>query len=326
MKYSRIFIFTTCLLGCAWFLLSKKEERPVACPLTFEQPHKPAAGKEPIQTNSHISEIFFKARDDKDLFYRFVSHSLHKNPTTSLIVLLHGSSYHGTYLIPLAEALAPHHDVCIPDIRGHGKSSPPAGTCSYVGQLEDDLADLLNQLPRKYESVTFIGHSSGGGLAIRFAAGPHKKLVDNLILLSPAIVTAPTMNTQGARAWAQVHKITLAELVALNAIGITRFNTRAILTLNKPKELRDGTETLVYDYNLAVSLHPRIPYKKDCVIATPKIHILIGENDEINNPQAFEKIFPPERITILKDVSHLDIVDSPTAIKEIQKLLNPRSM
>ncbi len=46
----------------------------------------------------------------------------------------------------------------------------------------------------------------------------------------------------------------------------------------------------------------------------------------INNPQAFEKIFPPERITILKDVSHLDIVDSPTAIKEIQKLLNPRSM
>ena len=291
MKYSHILIFIAVVFALGWLLMPGIEQ-PAACPLTFEQ-------QKPLKKNALLTEVFFKARDGKDLFYRFVSH----HQAGDLIILLHGSSYHGTYLLPLAEALAEHNDICIPDIRGHGKSSPPAGTCSYLGQLEDDLSDLINQLPKKYSHITLIGHSSGGGLAIRFAAGPHKNMVQQLILLTPAIVTAPTMNTPGAYAWAHVHKITLAELAALNALGITRFNTQPILTLNKPKELCDGSETLVYDYNLAVSLHPRIPYKKDCGIATPKIHILVGEFDEINNPQAFDKIFPPERITILKNVS-----------------------
>lgn len=281
-----------------------------ACPLTFEHPQK-------IKQIAHSTEAFFKARDGKELFYHYIPH----RHTSNLVILLHGSSYHGTYLIPLAEQLAYHGDICIPDIRGHGKSSPPAGTCSYLGQLEDDVADLINHLPKTYSHITLVGHSSGGGLAIRFAAGPHKNLAQQFILLSPAIVTAPTMNTPGARSWAHIHKINLAELVALNALGITRFNTRPILTLNKPKELCDGTETLTYDYNLAVSLHPRLPYKKDCALASPKAHVLVGELDEINNPYAFDKIFPAERVTILKDVSHLDIVESPAAIKEIQKLL-----
>lgn len=309
MNYSRIILFSALCLSLVglWAYFNQK---PAPCPLTFEQ-------QKTLKAGPHEQDVFFQARDGQKLFYRFETHKNHDE----LVILLHGSSYHGAYLINLSEKLHPLYDVCIPDLRGHGKSAPPRGTCSYVGQLEDDLSDLITQLPKKYKKITLIGHSSGGGFAIRFASGKYKDIAQSLILLSPAIITAPTMNTSGARSWAHVDKITLAECLACNPFGITRFNTKTLITFNKPAKLCDGSETLTYDWNLAVSMHPRVPYKKDLARATPKAHIIVGENDEINNPYAFAKLFPKDRIAILKKVGHLDIVNSPDALKKIQQLL-----
>lgn len=312
MKRFYVAISALLLIGAAgFFMYNSQNQNTSPSPLPFEikeQSSKP---------DKNIHDTYFKARDGKDLFYRFLPH---KN-TEHLVVLLHGSSYHGAYLVPLAEKLHAHADVCIPDFRGHGKSSPPAGTCSYIGQLEDDLADLIKQQPKTYKKITLIGHSSGGGFAIRFASGKYKDIAHNLILLSPAIVTAPTMNTPGARAWAQPRMVKVGELVALNAIGITRFNTSTVLTFNKPPEHCDGTETLSYDWNLAVSMHPRVPYKKDLAAAAKKGIVLVGEDDEINNPYAFEQLFPVERVTIIKNVRHLDIVTHQDAVALILKHL-----
>jgi len=312
MKRIHVVIGALLLIGAVgFFVYATQNQNDDLSPLPFEIKEKLS------KPDKNIQETYFKARDGKDLFYRFLAP---KN-TEHLVVLLHGSSYHGAYLTPLAEKLHAHADVCIPDFRGHGKSSPPAGTCSYIGQLEDDLADLIKQLPKTYTKITLIGHSSGGGFAIRFASSKYKDMAHNLILLSPAIVTAPTMNTPGARAWAHPKMVKVGELLALNAIGITRFNTTTVLTFNKPPEHCDGTETLAYDWNLAVSMHPRVPYKKDLAAASKKAMILVGEKDEINNPYAFEQLFPKDRIVILKNVRHLDIVTHQDAVTQILKYL-----
>ena len=311
MKFTRIIIVIALITVVGFLVYYNQDSQPTKHAFTSYPAHS--------KQDKRIHEVYFAARDGKQLFYRFLPNA----HTDNLIVLLHGSSYHGAYLTTLAEKLHLHADVCIPDFRGHGKSSPPAGTCSYIGQLEDDLADLVQHLrkTKEYKKVTLIGHSSGGGFAIRFAAGKHKDIAQSLILLSPAIVTAPTMNTPGARAWAHPKMVKIGELLALNAIGITRFNTAPVLTFNKPEEYCDGTETLTYDYNLAVSMHPRVPYKKDLAAAAKKAVVLVGENDEINNPYALEDLFPHDRVIILKNVRHLDIVDHPDAIKEIVKNL-----
>lgn len=105
----------------------------------------------------------------------------------------------------------------------------------------------------------------------------NKDIAQSLILLTPAIVTAPTMDTEGARAWAHPKMVKVGELLALNAIGITRFNTSPVLTFNKPTEYCDGTETLTYDWNLAVSMHPRVPYKKDLAAVDGKANYAVIE-------------------------------------------------
>ena len=306
MKYPVIFFVIACLIF-AWFYTTRHIE---TCTLDFTKP----------QTSQHHDDAkasSFNARDGHALGYRFLSGKSSDN----LIIILHGSSYHGAYLVPLAQEISSCGDVCIPDIRGHGLSSPPKGTCSYIGQLEDDLFDLITNLKNPYKKITLIGHSSGGGFAIRFASGKYKSMVHTLILLSPAIITAPTMNTVGAHSWAHVDKITLAECITCNAFGIKRFNKKPLITFNKPKEMCDGSETLTYDYNLVVSMHPRIPYEKDLKAIQDRSFILVGRNDEMNSPEAFKKLFKPERVTILETLHHMNIVSNPSAISAVKTLL-----
>lgn len=269
------------------------------------------------QSHETSKNILFSARDGHSLGYRFFKKEKHE----TLVILLHGSSYHGTYLLPLAHELSECADVCVSDIRGHGLSSPPKGTCEYIGQLEDDLADLITHLDKPYKKTIIIGHSSGGGLAIRFASGKYKNMAHSLILLSPAIITAPTMKTQGAHSWAHIEKITLAECLACNPFGITRFNKKPLITFNKPKELCDGSETLTYDYNLMVSMHPQIPYEKALKKIQEKTLIIVGSDDEINKPEAFKKLFKPESVIILEGVNHMGITTNEQATATIKKHL-----
>ena len=311
MKLIRAFVFAACIAAGAVVFLLYNQASPSDTLVFTSYPKR-------VVHDKKMHDVYFAARDGKQLFYRFLPHG----HAEQLIVLLHGSTYHGSYLTPLAEHLQLCGDICIPDLRGHGKSAPPAGTCSYIGQLEDDLADLIKHLQKDYKKIVLIGHSSGGGFAIRFASGKNKKLVQSLILLSPAIVTAPTMNTAGARSWAHPKMIKVGELLALNALGITRFNTTPVITFNKPPEYCDGTETLTYDYNLMVSLHPRIPYKKDLEAVASRSVVLVGEEDEINKPHAFELLFPKASVTRIPGCRHLDIVENKQVIEKIKKLLS----
>ena len=86
----------------------------------------------------------FSARDGASLSYRFYDSSC----KDVACILLHGSSAHGEYLHPLASHLSSHGagQVYVPNIRGHYMSGSSRGDCAYIGQLEDDLVDLLLQL------------------------------------------------------------------------------------------------------------------------------------------------------------------------------------
>src|SRR5215831_1923525 len=65
-------------------------------------------------------------------------------------------------------------------------ASRTRGDITYIGQLEDDLADLLDELDRRGAPAhrVLIGHSSGGGFALRVAALPLSSRFIGTILLS----------------------------------------------------------------------------------------------------------------------------------------------
>ena len=115
----------------------------------------------------------FQARDGTWLGFR---HYPSSGPATGRVaIVVHGSSgSSGGTIHALSGTLAGRGvETFAVDIRGHGASGT-RGDIGYVGQLEDDLADFVAVVRKTAPTapLTLVGHSSGGGFALRVAGSP----------------------------------------------------------------------------------------------------------------------------------------------------------
>ena len=145
----------------------------------------------------------FSARDGTELAYRH--YPARGTPSGKIAILVHGSSGSSVAVHALADALAARGvETYAPDIRGHGGSGS-RGDISFTGQLENDMADFV-ALVRKTaptQPLTLMGHSAGGGFALRVAASPIQDLFARTVLLAPYLgYDAPT-NRPDSGGWAK---------------------------------------------------------------------------------------------------------------------------
>jgi 3-oxoadipate enol-lactonase len=96
------------------------------------------------------------------------------------LLLIHGLLATGVMFDPVADALARHHRLIIPDLRGSGKSRHLPPPLSAKQQAED-LARLLDYLD--IQSADVLGYSHGGAIAQQFALD-HPARVNRLVLAS----------------------------------------------------------------------------------------------------------------------------------------------
>ena len=167
------------------------------------------------------SRLTYTARDGQTLSYR---RYFGTGPRT--VILIHGSSGESGTMHALAKALhAEGMMVYAPDLRGHAHDGK-SGDIGYVGQLDEDLIDLVRQIgaSAQHGCLTLIGHSSGGGFALRIAEGPYGNSFDRYVLLSPALAyDAPTARP-GTGGWAAPFVPRIVALKLLNRLGVTAFN------------------------------------------------------------------------------------------------------
>ena len=262
----------------------------------------------------------FLARDGEDLAFR-----LYESTADQVLIFVHGSSYHGGGYHGLAQAVSEGGaaKVVLPNLRGHYLSGRRRGDVEYVGQLEDDLADLVGVLRERGLTgpVVLGGHSSGGGLVVRFAGGPRAALAARFLMLAPILPTSPAIRGGNAGGWARLHLKRMFGLIALNAMGVRGLDALPIIEFNKPAALWDGTETLAYSYRLNVSLHPRVNWRKDLAALGAGSLALIGEGDQAIDAQALKGMFaqfaPYAALRTLAGVDHFGVFIEPSAITEI---------
>lgn len=91
---------------------------------------------------------------------------LHGRQGAPLVVLTHGGMVDHRVWEPQLSALAPHYQVLLWDVRGHGQSRP-GGRNRSIPQVADDLAALLDHLGQ--QRAVLVGLSAGGWLVQEFA-------------------------------------------------------------------------------------------------------------------------------------------------------------
>lgn len=235
-----------------------------------------------------------------------------------LVVMIHGSGWHGMQFEGLAAELSAVADVVVPDLRGHGLAPLRRGDVDYIGQFEDDLAELIATRAKPGQKVILLGHSSGGGLVVRFAGGAHRDLIAAAVLLAPFLHHSAPTTRKNSGGWASVNLRRMIGLSILNSLRITGLNHLPVIRFAMPDAVLAGplgaTATPEYSYRLNTSFAPRANWQKD-VAALPPFLLVAGQQDEAFVADRYEEVLSRltsnGRYRLIDGVGHLGVVDAP---------------
>ncbi|MCA9972423.1 MAG: alpha/beta fold hydrolase [Anaerolineales bacterium] len=274
--------------------------------ITTDRPRSSVSAAEPLSFAALTAVSYadlpdlqpYAARDGAALHYRLYESAAE---TDTVLILLHGSAWHSMQFHPLAQALsaAGAAHVVTPDLRGHGFSPQRRGDVAYIGQLEDDLADLIAVLNGRFPGARIVvgGHSSGGGLAVRFAGGEYGGLADGYLLLAPFLkYNAPTTRPNSG-GWARPNSRRIAGLTMLNNLGIHWFDWLTVIQFAMPSSVLDGplgeSATTAYSHRLNTSFAPRSRYGRDLAALTQPFLLVAGLDDEAFIAEQYEPTISP---------------------------------
>ncbi|MEM5313174.1 alpha/beta fold hydrolase [Paraburkholderia sp. JHI869] len=262
----------------------------------------------------------YSARDGTSLAWR--AYLPHASAPQACVVLIHGSSASSASLHPLARQFAAAgYAACVPDIRGHGESGRK-GTIAYIGQLEDDLEDLLAALPPELAALpkTLIGFSAGGGFALRFAGSARQRLFERYVLLAPFLHHKSRTTRNEVGGWVSVGMPRLAVLALLNGLRIRTFNHLPTIAYALAPEVRDQL-TPQYSFNLMQNFRPHADYRADIRRARQPLHVLAGADDEVflarEYAAAFEEAGAHVPVTLVPGAGHIGLTLDAPAIATI---------
>lgn len=281
---------------------------------------------QPSSLNTARPLILYRARDGENLPFRTFGGL---ENAQRILILVHGSGWHGQQFNQMAQqiAAAGAATVIVPDLRGHGATPARRGDIDYIGQLEDDLADLINLFRSRRPNAEIIlgGHSSGGGLVVRFAGGPYGAMAHRFILMAPFLKHDAPTTRRNSGGWAQPAVRRIIGLSILNKFGIRLLNHLPVISFAMPRRVLAGplghTATTRYSYRLNTSLAPRDDYTSDLAAMRQPFLLLAGKDDEAFIANAYEPLISQHTSAgtykILPDTGHLDLVQSSATIQAI---------
>jgi len=263
----------------------------------------------------------FQGRDGTALAYRH--YPARGAATDPVAIVVHGSSgSSGSAIHALSLALAQSGvQTYAVDIRGHGASGM-RGDIGYVGQLEEDMAELVAVVRKANPTapLTLVGHSSGGGFALRVAGSPIQHLFARTVLLAPYLgYDAPTTRPDSG-GWARADIPRIIGLVVLRQLGLDCCESLPVVAFAVPP----GSELRLvgrYSERLRSNFGTHRDFRTDFAAATRPITIFAGTDDELLESSKFESVVhsvkPSAVVRLVKGANHMAVVSDPAALSAI---------
>jgi alpha-beta hydrolase superfamily lysophospholipase len=259
----------------------------------------------------------FHARDGTELAYRHYPAGSPASGQAAIVV--HGSSGSSIAVHALAKGLAERGiETYAPDIRGHGASGT-RGDITYLGQLEDDLSDFVGEIRKTNPTapLTLIGHSSGGGFALRVAGSPIQNLFVRSVLLAPYLGYDAPSSRQDAGGWASPDIPRFLGLTMLRRLGIVcceSLPTIAFAVAPNMSQILAST----YSYRLMRNFGTSRDYREDLAAASKPVAVFAGAADELMFPDKYsDAVGQRAPVKLIEGVNHMGIVSDPAAVSVI---------
>jgi pimeloyl-ACP methyl ester carboxylesterase len=223
------------------------------------------------------------------------------------VVFLHGlvmddlSSFYFT----LGATVAPHADVVLYDLRGHGRSERPA--TGYT--VDDGVADLIALLDELSIDgpVHLVGNSYGGVVALG-AAIDHPERVASLLLIEAHFAVD---------GWGH-H---MAGSLALAAFGLDDADVSTWLDQvggRKINRLARKAESLIYDTTMLDDLQAVRPLTEDELrgITCPVLAFYGEETDLMDRARDLERLVPDCELHVLEGCTHSVLMEATSTLEE----------
>jgi alpha-beta hydrolase superfamily lysophospholipase len=248
------------------------------------------------------------------------------------IVLLHGVLNSSVGMQKTARLLhdAANATVLALDLRGHGKSGGRPGDNDYIGQWEDDVADVVKLIRKERPNARIVlaGHAVGGGVVMRYAERGKMPPVEGYLLFAPDLGwESPTTRKESApeaepksgpkpEPFMKIDLGRILKLKAMNAVGITSSNDQVTLTFNVPK----GFGVSKYTYRAMMTFAPddyRIAFAAD----SRPLLLVAGTKDEAFHASRYPATLETRanaKVVLLEGESHLGVLQNASAIAAVR--------
>ena len=165
-----------------------------------------------------------------------------------------------------------------------------------------------------------IGHSAGGGFALRIAAGPLGSQFDRFVLLSPYLGYSrrPTGRRMGRAYGRRPTCRASSRQILLGRIGIDWPQSLPAIAFADVPEAKMSV-TNKYSFRLLQNYTAPPDWKGAFERARGRIAVIAGAADELMDAAAYERALPPlgVPVTILPGVNHMGVCYRSEAITAI---------
>lgn len=271
-------------------------------------------------------EVRFTMRDGVELFgRRFATDS------DTTVVFVHGvaseSSGHNQTagMIRAAGSV----EVIALDLRGHGESGGRLWDIDYIGQYEDDLADVVAHIRASTPDgrVILAGHSMGGGIALRFALLTDAPTVDAYLLFAPNLgVRSATARTESSGDTdpdvEPPLKINIPRLIGLSmltTVRITWLNGLPTMIFNLPPEF----PTPGYSFRAMATTGTDDHAVALAAVSVPLL-VIVGSDDEAFRGEQYEPVITAHsegEVVLVDGETHDSILRSEEAMEAVREWL-----
>jgi pimeloyl-ACP methyl ester carboxylesterase len=286
---------------------SHRSWSPAPCPRrTRRQVRRVPRSEIPAELDHAVSE---SRKPDPDLYVRDVG-------TGPPILLLHGIGADHTIWAAMIPFLSPSFRVIAPDLRGHGRSSTPAGSTYTLEELSTDLLALLSA--RQVDSAHVVGLSGGALLALRLGLD-HPRRLRSLTMVSGAVYTDNHTRSVAER-WEETFAREGPEALALRLLKDLYYPDWIEAHLEIADRLR--AEIPKKDWTAAVGWGRAVAAfdeRKRVGSLVPPALIVQAMDDQVvdaSHGRILRQSIPGAKIRIFAETGHLIAVERPKELAE----------